>query len=255
MGALHAGHASLVSRARRECDYIGVSIFVNPAQFGEGEDYGKYPRTIQRDLELLENIGVDLVWTPPADTMYPEGFQTWVTVEDISAPLEGSCRPGHFRGVTTVVAKLLNAFLPDKAYFGQKDAQQVAVLKRMTKDLNFPVELVVCPTVREPDGLAMSSRNSYLSPAERQAAVVLYRSLTAAQNAYDDGERNADILRNMMRQIVQSEPMATEQYISAADPETLRELQSIEKGVLFSMAVRIGNVRLIDNILIPPNEK
>ncbi len=255
MGALHAGHGSLVAKARTECSYVGVSVFVNPAQFSAGEDFGNYPRDIRRDLELLESLGVDLVWTPTTESMYPPGFQTWVAVEDISAPLEGKCRPGHFRGVTTVVAKLLNAFLPDKAYFGQKDAQQVVVLKRMVKDLNFPVELVVCPTIREPDGLAMSSRNAYLNPEERRAATVLYKSLTAAKDAYDKGERNADALRKAMQRIVRSEPLAAEQYISASDPDALCELQKIEKGVLLSLAVRIGKTRLIDNILIPPAEK
>ena len=250
MGALHPGHASLVQRARAECAHVGASIFVNPAQFSPGEDYKNYPRTIQRDLDLFESLGVDLVWTPAADSVYPSGFQTWIDVELLGAPLEGKCRPGHFRGVATVVAKLLNCFLPDKAYFGQKDAQQVVVLKRMVKDLNYPVELVVCPTIREPDGLAMSSRNTYLSGAERQAATVLYRALNAAKEKYDQGERNAETLRSVMRAAVRSEPLAYEQYVSAADPETLRELQTIDKSVLLSLAVRIGKARLIDNMLI-----
>jgi pantoate--beta-alanine ligase len=250
MGALHAGHASLVSRAREECRHVGVSIFVNPAQFSPGEDLAKYPSTPERDLQLLESLGVDLVWMPPADSVYSPAFQTWVTVEDLSAPLEGKCRPGHFRGVATVVAKLLNCFTPDKAYFGQKDAQQVAVIKRMVHDLNFPVDVVICPTVREPDGLALSSRNAYLSPEERKAAVLLYRALTAAKEKYEQGERNADILRTTMRSVVRSEPLADEQYVSASDPETLCELQSVDRTVLLSLAVRIGKARLIDNILI-----
>ncbi len=250
MGALHAGHGSLVDRARTECGHVGVSIFVNPSQFGPGEDFAKYPRMIQRDLDLLDSMGVDVVWMPTAEFMYPAGFQTWITVEEISAPLEGICRPGHFRGVATVVAKLLNSFMPDKAYFGQKDAQQVAVLKRMVRDLNFPVELVVCPTVREPDGLALSSRNAYLSPEERKAATVLYRALSAARKKYDGGERDAESLRAIMREVVSFEPLAQEQYISAADPETLEELQKIDSAVLLSLAVRIGKTRLIDNFLI-----
>jgi pantoate--beta-alanine ligase len=250
MGALHEGHRSLVLQARAECKHVGVSIFVNPTQFGPGEDFGKYPRNLQKDLDMLDQAGVDLVWTPEGESMYPTGFQTWITVEEVAAPLEGKCRPGHFRGVATVVAKLFNAFSPDKAYFGQKDAQQVAVLKRMVLDLMIPVELVVCPTIREKDGLAMSSRNAYLSPAERQAATVLYRALMSAKNKYDGGVRDAEVLRAAMRSIVRSEPLAYEQYISAADPETLCELQKIDEHVLLSLAVRIGKARLIDNIQI-----
>jgi pantoate--beta-alanine ligase len=250
MGALHAGHGSLVHRARTECNHVGVSIFVNPAQFGPGEDFAKYPRMIQRDLDLLDSMGVDVVWMPTAEFMYPTGFQTWITVEEISAPLEGNCRPGHFRGVATVVAKLLNSFTPDKAYFGQKDAQQVVVLQRMVRDLNFPVEVVVCPTIRESDGLALSSRNAYLSPEERKAATVLFKALSAAKDKYDGGERDADALRTIMHKVVSSEPLAHEQYISASDPETLAELKKVDAAVLLSLAVRIGKTRLIDNFLI-----
>jgi pantoate--beta-alanine ligase len=250
MGALHAGHSSLIERARSECDHVGVSIFVNPSQFGPGEDFGAYPRPLDKDLQLVEKLGVDVVWTPARDTMYPAGFQTWITVEEVGEPLEGKCRPGHFRGVATVVAKLFNAFMPDKAYFGQKDAQQLAVLRRMTQDLDFPVEIVACPTVREPDGLAMSSRNAYLNFAERQAAAVLYRALTEAKRKYEAGERDAEALRATMRSVVRSEPLAYEQYVSAADPETFCELQRIDGSVLLSLAVRIGKARLIDNILL-----
>jgi len=250
MGALHAGHASLVSRARAECRHVGASIFVNPMQFGPGEDYANYPRNIEPDLSLLESLGVDVVWIPVAESMYPPGFQTSISVEELGAPLEGKCRPGHFRGVATVVAKLLNCFKPDRAYFGQKDGQQVAVLKRMVQDLNFPVEVVVCPTVREPDGLALSSRNAYLNIAERKAATVLYRALVSAKEKYEQGERNAEVLRTTIRSVVRSEPLAYEQYVSAADPETLCELQTVGKSVLLSLAVRIGKARLIDNILI-----
>jgi pantoate--beta-alanine ligase len=250
MGALHAGHGSLVQRARQECDRIGASIFVNPAQFSAGEDFGKYPRTIERDLELFEKLGADIVFVPGADIMYPPGYQSWVEVEGVAMRLEGECRPGHFRGVTTVVAKLFNAFTPSRAYFGQKDAQQVVVLKRMVRDLNFPVELVVCPTVRDADGLALSSRNAYLNPAERQAATVLHRSLCAAKERYDSGERNAETLRAIIRSILNGESLADAQYVSAADPETLEELETINRGVLLSLAVRFGKTRLIDNCLI-----
>jgi pantoate--beta-alanine ligase len=255
MGALHKGHSSLVAKARAECSHVGVSIFVNPTQFSAGEDFGNYPRNIQSDLELLEKLGVDLVWTPTVESMYPPGFQTWIAVEELSTPLEGKCRPGHFRGVATVVVKLLNAFSPDKAYFGQKDAQQVAVLKRMVRDLNFPVELVVCPTIRESDGLAMSSRNAYLNPEERKAATILYKSLTAAKEACEKGERNAEVLREIMHRTIRSEPLTSEQYISVADPDTLCELQRIERSALLSLAVRIGKARLIDNFLISPENK
>jgi pantoate--beta-alanine ligase len=195
-------------------------------------------------------MGVDVVYIPAADSIYPPGYQTWIDVETVSAPLEGRCRPGHFRGVATIVAKLLNSFTPDRAYFGQKDAQQVAVIKRMVQDLSFPVQVVVCPTVRESDGLALSSRNVYLNSEERQAATVLFRALSAAKNKYDIGERNADVLRETMRSMIRSETLASEQYVSAADPETLCELQEINESVLLSLAVHIGKTRLIDNFLV-----
>jgi pantoate--beta-alanine ligase len=250
MGALHAGHVSLIERARSECDCVAASIFLNPAQFGPGEDLASYPRNFPHDLELLERAGVDLVWAPSPDTVYPDGFQTWITVEELSAPLEGKCRPGHFRGVATVVAKLLNAFTPDRVYLGQKDAQQVVVIRRMMEDLSFPVELVVCPTVREPDGLAMSSRNARLSPRERCAARVLHRALTAARARYEEGELNAEVLRAVMQTVLMSEPLALVDYVSAADPATLAELERVEGRVLLSLAVRIGRTRLIDNTLL-----
>ncbi len=186
-------------RARAECASVAASIFVNPTQFGPNEDLAKYPRDLPRDLALLEAAGTDLVWTPTPEDLYPAGFQTWVTVDGLTRLLEGEVRPGHFRGVTTVVAKLFNAVRPDKAYFGQKDAQQAAVIRRMAKDLDFPIDIVVCPIVREPDGLAMSSRNVYLNPAERQAATVLFRSLSAAKSAYEKGERKAETLRQVMQ--------------------------------------------------------
>ena len=251
MGALHEGHLSLVRRAKAECDHVGVSLFVNPAQFGPGEDLSKYPRDLDRDLKLLEALGVDVVWTPAPEIVYPPGFQTWVTVKQVSTPLEGKHRPGHFRGVATVVAKLFNAFTPDKAYFGQKDAQQIVVIKQLARDLNFPLEIVVCPIVREPDGLALSSRNVYLNPEERRAATVLYRALSTAKAKYDAGERDADMLRAVMSSTIAAEPLAREEYVSAADPDTLTELEQVERGVLLSMALRIGKMRLIDNFLLP----
>jgi pantoate--beta-alanine ligase len=217
MGFLHPGHISLVERARAECASVGVSIFVNPTQFGPNEDLDKYPRNLEKDLKLLEAAGADLVWMPTPDIVYPPGFQTWVDVEGLTSPLEGAMRPGHFRGVTTVVAKLFNAFQPQKAYFGQKDAQQAAVIRRMTRDLDFPIEVVICPTVREADGLAMSSRNAYLNPQERQAATVLFRALNAARAAYDAGQRDADRLRQVMTETIQAEPLAKLQYVSCAD--------------------------------------
>ena len=219
MGYLHEGHLSLVRRARKECASVAASIFVNPTQFGANEDLSKYPRNLESDLTLLEEAGADLVWTPTPEIMYPPSFQTWVTVEGLTQPLEGAVRPGHFRGVTTVVAKLFNAVQPQKAYFGQKDAQQAAVLRRMTRDLDFPIEIIICPTVREKDGLAMSSRNSYLSPEERQAATVLFRALSAAQAAYNNGERKAEVLRRIVRESVASESLANLQYVSCADFE------------------------------------
>ena len=191
---------------------------------------------------------------PVPEDVYPPGFQTWVNVENVSTPLEGAHRPGHFRGVATVVAKLFNAFTPDKVYFGQKDAQQAVVIKRMVRDLNFPLEVVVCPTLREPDGLAMSSRNVYLNPEERQAATVLYRALSAAKKEFDSGQRDAELLRSILSSTIAAEPLAREEYVSAADPETLAELEQVENGVLLSLAVRIGKTRLIDNFLLPSRD-
>ncbi len=250
MGYLHEGHLSLVRRARRECASVVVSIFVNPTQFGPNEDLDAYPRDLERDLRLLSDLNVDLVWTPTPEVMYPSGYQTWVTVEELTRPLEGAMRPGHFRGVTTVVTKLFNGVQPQKAYFGQKDAQQAAVIRRMTADLNFPIEIVVCPTVREADGLAMSSRNSYLNPEERRAATVLYRALSAAKEAYERGERDAGVLRRIMRETIEAEPLARLQYVSCADYETLEELERITGKTLLSMAVFIGKTRLIDNFVL-----
>jgi pantoate--beta-alanine ligase len=249
MGFLHEGHLSLIRRAKDESNHVVVSIFVNPTQFGPKEDLTRYPRDLDRDFRLLEPY-TDLVWTPSAEIMYPPGYQTWVEVEAMTRPLEGAMRPGHFRGVTTVVAKLFNAVQPHKAYFGQKDAQQAAVIRRMVRDLNFPIEIVVCPTVREPDGLAMSSRNVYLDPAQRKAATVLFRSLSAARDLYGRGERNAEVLRSKMREVLAGEPLADAQYISCADYDTLEELETVTGKTLLSMAVFIGKTRLIDNFVL-----
>ena len=250
MGYLHEGHISLVNRARAECESVVVSIYVNPTQFGPNEDLAKYPRNITGDLKLLETAGADLVWMPNSEVMYPPGYQTWVNVDGLTSPLEGAMRPGHFRGVTTIVAKFFNAVQPQKAYFGQKDAQQVAVIRRMTRDLNFPIEIIVCPTMREADGLAMSSRNSYLNPDERQAATVLFRALSAAKLAYQQGERNADKLREMMSNTIAAEPLAKLQYVSCADYDNLDELKTITGKSLLSMAVYLGKTRLIDNFVL-----
>jgi pantoate--beta-alanine ligase len=249
MGFLHEGHLSLIRRAREECDHVIVSIFVNPTQFGPKEDLSKYPRDIERDLRLIEPY-TDVVWTPSAEIMYPKGYQTWVEVEAITSPLEGSMRPGHFKGVTTIVAKLFNGVQPHKAYFGQKDAQQVAVIRQMTRDLNFPIEIVVCPTLREADGLAMSSRNVYLDAEQRKAATVLFRSLSAAKVLFEGGERNAETIRGKMKEVLASEPLAEAQYVSCADYDSLEELDTISGKALLSMAVFVGKTRLIDNFIL-----
>ncbi len=249
MGFLHAGHLALIRRARDECRRVIVSIFVNPAQFNPNEDLAKYPRDLKRDFRLIEPF-TDLVWTPTSEIMYPQGYQTWVEVEALTSPLEGAARAGHFRGVTTVVAKLFNVIQPTKAYFGQKDAQQAAVVRRMVRDLNFPIDIVVCPIVREADGLAMSSRNVYLNAEQRKAATVLFRSLSAAKELYEAGERDAEKLRAKMKAILASEPLAEPQYVSCADYDTLDELTAIKGKALLSMAVVIGKTRLIDNFVL-----
>jgi pantoate--beta-alanine ligase len=250
MGFLHEGHLSLVRQAASECASVVVSIFVNPTQFGPSEDLAAYPRDLERDLRLLEPLGVDLVWNPTPEIMYPDGYQTWVQVEALTTLLEGARRPGHFRGVTTVVSKLFNGVQPARAYFGQKDAQQAAVIRQMTRDLNFPIEIVVCPIAREPDGLAMSSRNTYLNPEQRQAATVLYHALNAAKDAYQGGERDAGKLRAIMEQTIAGEPLAQMQYVSCADYDTLEELEQITGKTLLSMAVFVGKTRLIDNFVL-----
>ncbi|MDO9303348.1 MAG: pantoate--beta-alanine ligase, partial [Anaerolineales bacterium] len=250
MGYLHEGHLSLIHRAKAECESVVVSIFVNPTQFGANEDLSKYPRDLERDLSLIEPLGVELVWNPTAEIMYPTGYQTWVEMEALTRPLEGSIRTSHFKGVTTVVAKLFNAVQPHKAYFGQKDAQQAAVIRQMVRDLNFPIEMIVCPIMREADGLAMSSRNKYLEGADRPAATILFRALSAAKFAYEGGERNAEKLRTAMKNMLAAEPRAQAQYVSCADYDTLEELDVVSGKTLLSMAVLIGKTRLIDNFVL-----
>jgi pantoate--beta-alanine ligase len=248
MGYLHEGHLALVKQARIENSVVIVSIYVNPTQFGPREDFGAYPRDLNRDLELLREGGVDIVFVPSDDQMYSREFSTWVDVEKVSERLEGAYRTGHFRGVATVVAKLFNIIQPTKAYFGQKDAQQVVVIKRMVADLNMLIEIVVVPTVRESDGLAMSSRNIYLNPEERQAATILFRALTLARQLRLGGEKDAGRIRRQMASLIQKEPLAKIDYVSIADADTLEELDLIDHPALASIAVRIGKTRLIDNV-------
>ena len=250
MGYLHEGHLQLVQRARAENERVAVSIFVNPLQFGDAADLDRYPRDLERDLELLRQAGVDLVWTPTPEVMYPPGFQTQIGVGSLAEPLEGGARPGHFRGVATVVAKLFNVVEPTRAYFGQKDFQQVAVLRQMVRDLNFPVEIVACPTVREADGLAMSSRNARLAPAARRQATSLHRALRAAVAAIERGERNAASLRHLMQRTLSAEPLIQIDYVSVADPETLLEQKRVASPVLLSLAAVVDGVRLIDNEVV-----
>ncbi|MDO8717118.1 MAG: pantoate--beta-alanine ligase [Dehalococcoidales bacterium] len=251
MGYLHEGHLELVRHAKSENNRTVVSIFVNPAQFSPGEDLASYPRDIPRDLEMLEKIGPDIVFIPSPQGMYPPRFSTWVNVEKVTERLEGAVRPGHFRGVATVCAKLFNIVQPTIAYFGQKDAQQVVVIKKMVADLNLDIEIEVVPTVREPDGLAMSSRNIYLKPDERRAAIVIYRALKLCQKLWSQGEKDAHLVRRSMIDLVEQEPLAEViDYISIADAETLEELHEIKPPALVSLAVKIGKPRLIDNIVL-----
>jgi pantoate--beta-alanine ligase len=251
MGALHEGHASLIRRARAESATVLVSIFVNPRQFNEASDFEKYPRDEAADLRLAGASGADLVWIPALEDVYPAGFQTTVRVGTLTEPLEGAARPGHFEGVTTVVAILLDLAGAERAYFGQKDAQQLLVVRRMAADLGIGTEIVACPTVREPDGLAVSSRNVRLTPEERAAAPVLRRALLAARTRYDAGERDGEALRVAMSEVLASEPLARPEYVSCADPETLAELARFDGPALLSMAVRFGEIRLIDNEPLP----
>jgi pantoate--beta-alanine ligase len=256
MGSLHAGHGSLIEAAVKECDYVVVSIFVNPAQFGPGEDFDKYPRTLETDAAFCDELGTDLVLAPSAEEMYPEDQLTWVEVEKLTAGLCGANRPGHFRGVTTVCAKLFNIVQPDIAYFGRKDAQQAAVIRRMVRDLNWPLQIRVCPIVREPDGLARSSRNQYLSPDERKWALCLYRALSACEAEIAAGQRDANTLIDIMKAII-AQDQGQIDYVSIVDTEMLEPLKTVTDRALLALAVHIGPTQLIDNILIdlnnPPN--
>lgn len=250
MGYLHEGHMSLVRRARAENLSVVVSIFVNPTQFGPSEDFASYPRDTERDLAMLQKEKVNVVFMPPAEEIYPDGFNSWVEVNGITDRLEGKARPGHFKGVTTVVAKLFNIVEPDKAYFGQKDAQQLAVIRKMVNDLNMNLNIIAVPTAREPDGLAMSSRNVRLNPEERKAAVVLWQALSLARGQWESGQRDALQMRDAMSTLIKKEPLASIDYVSVADTQTLAELDMISRTALVSMAVRIGKTRLIDNIVL-----
>lgn len=250
MGYLHRGHLALVKQARAENTAVVVSIFVNPTQFGPTEDFKTYPRDTESDLSMLQKEKTEIVFMPSAEEMYPEGFSSWVEVEKVTDRLEGSHRPGHFKGVATVVAKLFNIVEPTRAYFGQKDAQQALVIKKMVADLNMNLEVIVAPTVRESDGLAMSSRNVYLNPQERQAATVLFKALTLAQSLREKGEINAERIREEMTSLISQEPLAKIEYVSLAGAETLEELSKIDRPALVSLAVRFGKTRLIDNMLL-----
>ena len=249
MGALHEGHLSLVRAARAGSDVVAGSIFVNPTQFGPNEDLGKYPRSFDRDCEMLDREGVDFVFAPSVEEMYPAGAVTWVTVEGLSEKLDGKSRPGHFRGVTTVVSKLFHIVEPDRAFFGQKDAAQVAVIQRMVRDLNLPVEIVVCPIVREADGLAMSSRNAYLSAEERKRALVLKRSLLRVRELIDAGEQNPSMLVAAGRDEISKESGVRLDYFEIVDPETLEPVPDTSRGALVAVAAYVGMTRLIDNMV------
>jgi pantoate--beta-alanine ligase len=256
MGALHEGHLSLVRAAQEECRFTVVTIYVNPSQFGPSEDYQRYPRTLQADLDALARVGADLVFAPANEEMYPRGYSTWVEVGGASQPLEGECRPTHFRGVATVVLKLFNQVGADFAYFGQKDYQQAQVVRRMAADFNVPITVRVCPIVREPDGLAMSSRNAYLSSAERQQAVILWKSLGLARDLITKGERDAAAIVAKMRELILSVRPARIDYIALADPDTLEPMSEIRGRTVALLAVVIGQTRLIDNeIMVPRNDQ
>jgi pantoate--beta-alanine ligase len=251
MGALHEGHSSLVRAARAACDIVTVSIFVNPTQFGPNEDLAKYPRDFERDRDLLEAEGVELLFAPSVEEMYPAGAVTWVTVEELSGKLDGRSRPGHFRGVTTVVAKLFHIVEPDAAFFGQKDAAQVAIVRCMVRDLSFPVEIVACPIVREADGLAMSSRNAYLDPQKRRQALVLHRALMRVQKSWEAGERDAGQLGAAGREEIAREKSVRLDYFEIVDPDSLDPIKNLGNGALVAVAAFVGPTRLIDNILLP----
>jgi pantoate--beta-alanine ligase len=250
MGYLHAGHASLMHEGRRRCDLLVTSIFVNPAQFGAGEDFDSYPRDLERDMAIAAEAGVDLIFAPKASDMYPAGYQTWVDVDTLTLPLCGASRPGHFRGVTTVVCKLFNIIQPTLAFFGKKDFQQLAVIRQMASDLNMPLVVVGMPIVREEDGLAMSSRNAYLSPEERQKALCLSRALAAARSAYKAGERNVSVLRRMVVETIGAEKTPIIDYADFRHGTTLQEIDIADQQTLLALAVKIGKTRLIDNCIL-----
>ena len=252
MGALHEGHLSLVRAAKTQCDTVVVSLFVNPTQFGPTEDLAKYPRPFERDRELLEKEGVAILFAPPVDEMYPKGEVTRVAVEGLSEKLDGRSRPGHFRGVTTVVSKLFHIIEPDIAFFGQKDAAQSAIIRRLVRDLNFPVEIVICPIVREPDGLAMSSRNVYLSTEDRQSALVLHRSLGLVEEKFRAGEKDAAQLIAIARQVFAQKPQVRLDYFEIVDPDTLDPVERIQQPALVAVAAYVGSTRLIDNLILNP---
>ena len=252
MGALHEGHLSLVRAAKAQCDAVAVSIFVNPTQFGPTEDLSKYPRPFDRDSQLLEKEGVDILFAPSVDEIYPNGQVTWVLVEGLSEKLDGRSRPGHFRGVTTIVSKLFHILEPDAAFFGQKDAAQLAVIRRMVEDLNFPVAIVACPIVREPDGLAMSSRNAYLNREERGRALVLQRSLQQVQREFQAGQRIAAQLISAAKKVFAREPQVVLDYFEIVDPDTLDPVEQISQKTLVAVAAYVGSTRLIDNIVLNP---
>lgn len=251
MGALHEGHLTLVRRACEENDVVGVSIFVNPTQFGPSEDYQKYPRTLEEDSAKCAEAGVDLIFAPGAEEMYPRGFNSWIDVGGVTEMLEGKSRPTHFRGVTTVCCKLFSIFTPDRAYFGQKDYQQLKVIQKMVRDLDLPLEIVPVEIVREPDGLAMSSRNRYLSPEERKAALVLNQSLGDAKAAFESGERSAMSIQHVVQHRLNSEPLANADYAVVVDAETLLPIETVQQPAVVLLAVRIGATRLIDNLVLP----
>ena len=252
MGALHEGHLSLVRAAKAQCEAVVVSIFVNPLQFGPNEDLAKYPRTFERDCELLRAEDVDFVFAPAVEEIYPEKLSTYVTVEGLSDRLCGRSRPGHFRGVTTVVAKLFNIVQPHMAFFGQKDAAQVAIIRRMVRDLNFAVEIIACPIVREPDGLAMSSRNAYLKPQERKSALVLHRALQAIEEGFRQGERRAKALTESGKQMIVEEPGVKLDYLEIVDPDSLEAVEMVSRTALAAVGAFVGTTRLIDNVLLDP---
>jgi pantoate--beta-alanine ligase len=251
MGALHEGHLSLVRAARARCDAVAVSIFVNPAQFGPSEDFSKYPRSFERDRQMLEAEGVSLLFAPSVEEMYPQGAVTIVTVEGLSEKLCGRSRPGHFRGVTTVVAKLFNIVSPDAAFFGQKDAAQAAIIKKMVRDLDLPVEIVVCPIVREADGVAMSSRNAYLDAAQRRSATVLHRALLQVQSLAEKGERASSNLVDAAQRVFREESLVNVDYVEIVDNETLEPVADVSRGALVAVAAFVGATRLIDNSILP----